>query len=130
MTLANLWQVRRGGAGPDDFLVPLTVDVRVDGESGELEEEQRLLLMWLPLPIGVRERDGVVGFDPPAVFWASGRAERDRPEVGDRFLGFEDTVAYDRQTGFEPLCWRRCCGARCCGTVADTTGSRTCCWAS
>ncbi|MGW1675218.1 hypothetical protein [Streptomyces sp. NPDC002324] len=102
VTLANLWQVRHGGAGPDDFLVPLTVDVRVEDESGELKEEQRLLLMWLPLPIGVRERDGTVGFDPPAVFWASGRAERDRPEVGDRFLGFEDTVAYDRQTGFQP----------------------------
>lgn len=34
VTLANLWRVRRGGAGPDDFLVPLTLDLRVEDERG------------------------------------------------------------------------------------------------
>ncbi|WP_405827451.1 hypothetical protein [Streptomyces sp. NBC_00105] len=102
VTLANLWQLRRGGTGPDDFLVPLTLDLRVDCESGELSREPGLLLTWLPLPIGVREREEEVGFDPPAVFWASERVEQERRDLGDRFFAFEDTIEYDKQGGFQP----------------------------
>lgn len=48
VTLANLWQVQRGGAGPDDFLVP-HLDLVVEDEQGPIKRA-RHLLMHLPLP--------------------------------------------------------------------------------
>ncbi|MER7693208.1 hypothetical protein [Streptomyces sp. NPDC097610] len=103
VTLANLWQVRRGGAGPDDFQVPLTLDLVVEDQQGTVKRAHHLL-MYLPLPIGLRERNGEIVFDAPTVFWTSASTEPwyGRYE-GDRFLGLKDTLRYDGRTQLRPI---------------------------
>ncbi|MFJ4584914.1 hypothetical protein [Streptomyces echinatus] len=97
VTLANLWRVRRGGAGPDDFLVPLTLDLVTEDRG--TAERARHLLMYLPLPVGLRERNGEIAFDAPTVFWTSAMAEPwPRRSEGDRFLGLKDSLRYDGRT--------------------------------
>ncbi|MFD7489860.1 hypothetical protein [Streptomyces mirabilis] len=103
VTLANLWQVQRGGAGPDDFLVPLTLDLVVEDEQGPIKRA-RHLLMHLPLPLGLRERNGELVFDAPTVLWTSASAELwHRRSPGDRFLGLKDTLRYDGRTELRPI---------------------------
>ncbi|MFF1918469.1 hypothetical protein ACFVYE_44565 [Streptomyces sp. NPDC058239] len=103
VTLANLWQVRRGGAGPNDFLLPLTLDLVVEDEQGPTKRASHLL-MHLPLPIGLRERNGEIVFNAPTVFWTSPSAELwyQRPP-GDRFLGLKDALRYDGRTELRPI---------------------------
>ncbi|MBY8846216.1 hypothetical protein [Streptomyces sp. SP2-10] len=102
VTLANLWRVRRGGAGPDDFLIPFTLDL-VTEDQGTVERA-RHLLMHLPLPVGLRERHGEIAFDAPTVFWTSAKSEPwPRRSNGDRFLGLKDTLRYDGRTQLRPI---------------------------
>ncbi|MFC5216607.1 hypothetical protein [Streptomyces coerulescens] len=103
VTLTNLWRIRRGGADPDDFLIPLTLDLVVEDEQGPVKRA-RHLLMYLPLPIGLRERNGEIVFHAPTVFWASPSAELwYRRSSGDRFLGLKDTLRYDGRTELRPI---------------------------
>ncbi|MFF0061401.1 hypothetical protein ACFYRC_07605 [Streptomyces sp. NPDC005279] len=104
VTLANLWQTRRGGAGPADFLLPLFVDLVVEDRWATIERVVRRTLMYLPLPIGLQERDGEIVFDAPAVFWAHQLMQGwDRLDEGDRFLGLKDTLRYDGQSRLGPI---------------------------
>ncbi|MFG2639584.1 hypothetical protein ACGFYP_01155 [Streptomyces sp. NPDC048370] len=99
VTLANLWRLRRDGAGPYDFRVPLTLDLVVEDPKGATRQK-RMRLMDVPLPLGVRERNGEIVFDAPAVFWDH---EGSGPRDGDRFLGLKDTLRYDGRTRLRPL---------------------------
>ncbi|MFE0651134.1 hypothetical protein ACFVZH_21350 [Streptomyces sp. NPDC059534] len=99
VTLANLWRLRRDGASAHTFTVPLTLDLVVEDPEGT-NRSRRLWLMNVPIPLGVRERDGEIVFDPPAVFWDG---EGSDPRDGDRFLGLQDTLRYDGRTRLGPL---------------------------
>jgi len=99
VTLANLWRLRRDGADAQTFKVPLWLDLVVEDARGTIQRK-RMKLMDFPLPLGVRERNGEIVFDTPAIFWAA-----DRPEGpdGDRFLGLKGTLRYDGRTQLRPL---------------------------
>ncbi|MGW7284021.1 hypothetical protein ACWGH4_00755 [Streptomyces sp. NPDC054847] len=99
VTLANLWRLRRDGAEAHHFRVPLTLDLVVEDPQGTTRH-RRLRLMAVPLPLGVRERDGKIVFDAPAVFWD---ADGSSHWQGDRFLGLKDTLRYDGRTQLGPL---------------------------
>ncbi|MFD8754931.1 hypothetical protein ACFV0O_28700 [Kitasatospora sp. NPDC059577] len=103
VTLANLWRVKRGGTRPTDYLLPLTVDLVLEGRHSTISRT-RDRLMLLPLPIGLYERDGEPGFGPPAIFWESGvmADDRDRPE-GNRFIALKDALDGDGRTTFASI---------------------------
>ncbi|MFE5482294.1 hypothetical protein [Streptomyces sp. NPDC056527] len=98
VTLANLWRLRRDGAHASHFKVPLTLDLMVEDQG--TTRHRRLRLMDVPLPLGVREREGEIVFDAPAVFWDDEGSDH---REGDRFLGLKDTLRYDGRTRLRPL---------------------------
>ncbi|MGZ9931420.1 hypothetical protein ACXNSR_16190 [Streptomyces sp. NC-S4] len=100
VTLANLWQVKRGGTRAADYWLPLTVDISLVDHGGTVNRD-RIRLLSLPLPIGLHERDGEPTFVPPVVFWESSLATGpDDRAAGHRFLGLKDALGYDGRSEF------------------------------
>ncbi|SFG97928.1 hypothetical protein [Streptomyces mirabilis] len=99
VTLENLWTLRRGGAPLSAYQVPLVLDLLVEC-AGLPSRRVRMPLMLLPVPLGIREHQGSVVFDFPAVFWLG---EFDKwggldLNSGTRFISLDDLQHYDRQT--------------------------------
>ncbi|MFF8917436.1 hypothetical protein ACF08M_30045 [Streptomyces sp. NPDC015032] len=99
VTLTNLWRLRNEEADAYHFTVPLTLDLVVEDPQGTTRHK-RLQLMDVPLPLGVRERNGEIVFDAPAVFWDAWASDH---REGDRFLGLKDMLRYDGRTQLGPL---------------------------
>lgn len=99
VTLENLWTLRRGGASPSTYQVPLVLHLVVERKDSSVERV-RLTLMQLPVPLGIRERKGSVVFGVPAVFWFGEFEKRSPldPQFGMSFISLDGLRKYDRQT--------------------------------
>lgn len=102
VTLENLWRLRHGDADRSAYQVRLTLHLSVEGTR---EEDTRIVhfpLMDLPIPIGLQEHDGSIGFTLPDMMWLGGRTRepyRDAP-VADPYLDghfvlLKDVPGYD-----------------------------------
>jgi hypothetical protein len=94
VTLDILWQARIPGAHPSIYRVPVTVDVAVE-RAPQDGETVRFTLMHIPVPLGLKEREGGIVFELPDMLWLS--------EYSDGFadgstLSVSDLPRYDRQT--------------------------------
>jgi hypothetical protein len=98
VTLENLWQSQRGGAHPSVYRVPLILNLVVE-RMGAGDLDIRLILMYLPLPLGLREREGSIVFELPDLFWL-GEFSGGLDELGasSKFVSLNDVPRYDRQT--------------------------------
>ncbi|MEU0213276.1 hypothetical protein [Streptomyces canus] len=101
VTLENLWQVRNGGAHPSVYRIPLTLDLTVERLPASAEH-RRCTLMYLPVPLGLHERDGSIVIEPPGLVWLgefTGEPDSSyRNGSGSRLLMLSDAPRYDGRT--------------------------------
>lgn len=90
VTLALLWRIRHSSADPSVYRVPLGLDLVIE-KSGE-SKDIRFTLMYLPLPLGLREQEGQLDFGLPDVLWLGSNPGR---SSADRFIGLSDQPRYD-----------------------------------
>ena len=94
VTLDILWQGRMPGAHPSIYRVPVTVEVTLERPNQD-QEILRFTLMHIPIPLGLKEREGDIVFELPDMLWLG--------DYSDGFadgstLSVSDLPHYDRQT--------------------------------
>ncbi len=94
VTLASLWRLRRGGVDPSAYRIPLDLDLVVERPASQTQSV-RFTLMHLPVPLGLRERDGQLTIGLPDMLWLGSFSGG--PDAS-RFIGLSDQPRYDGRT--------------------------------
>jgi hypothetical protein len=91
VTLDLIWRIREKTVHPSELRIPLTVTL-LSKHSDGTEKKIDLIIMYLPLMLGLHERDGRIAFELPDIFWIDSNNNQ------DQIIALEDSLRYDRQT--------------------------------
>ena len=96
VTLDLFWQVREGNVHPSAYRLPLTVDILAEFPDGS-KKAHRLVLLYLPIMLGTREKGDAIVIEPPDLFWVAEGYNSDVSMEHGQLIGLPDAVQYDRQ---------------------------------
>ena len=98
VTLGIFWLIKEGSAHPSVYSIPLTLNLLVEGAGSDVRRID-FVLMYFPLMLGVREREGEVVFELPDIFWFRDDYRNSDEVFGEgSFVNLSDLPRYDRQT--------------------------------
>jgi hypothetical protein len=98
VTLDIIWQMLCGGAHPSIYQIPLTLNLLIE-RPGADDTYIDFALMYLPIMLGLREREGSLIFEIPDIFWVKGNSRTDfAPYSSGSFISMNDFPRYDKQT--------------------------------
>ncbi|HKR58743.1 MAG TPA: hypothetical protein VJS64_03335, partial [Pyrinomonadaceae bacterium] len=72
VTLDLIWHIREGTLHPSEFKIPLTATLSIKFPSGD-EKEVNPVIMYLPLMLGLWERNSSLVFELPDAFWVDSK---------------------------------------------------------